>query len=67
MRFKIATIRLPSGETRQVVMERETGSGAADLTAESIKAALGYTPADQAEVEQLSETKVNKSTGGING
>lgn len=27
MRFKIATIRTPSGETRQVVMGRETGGG----------------------------------------
>lgn len=62
MRFKIATIRLPSGETRQVVMERETGSGTVDLTAESIKAALGYVPADQAEVDQLFETIVEYHT-----
>lgn len=32
MRFKIATIRLPSGETRQVVMERGGGSGLPEYT-----------------------------------
>lgn len=54
MRFKIATIRLPSGETRQVVMERE-GGGAVDLTAESIRAALGYTPAKSSDIPKITQ------------
>lgn len=65
MRFKIATIRTPSGETRQVVMERETG-GAVDLTAESIKVALGYTPADAEAVRDAIDGKLAKNQGASN-
>jgi hypothetical protein len=36
----------------------------ADVTAESIKTALGYTPADEKDIENLSGEKVDKPTNG---
>ena len=37
------------------------GGGGVDLTAENIKTALGYTPADQEDVDKLSEEKVDQA------
>ena len=38
------------------------GGGGVDLTAENIKTALGYTPADQEDVDKLSEEIVDQQT-----
>lgn len=49
----------PVGETGDIGPQGPAGSDA-NVTATNIKAALGYTPADQSEVERQGEEKVDK-------
>ncbi len=50
-----------SGSTYTWVKREVSGGGSAEVTAESIKNALGYTPADEDEVSELSKAITNKA------